>query len=162
MENKGEIIFGEWFRISLITYLILFLVDIFFQKSVSDFFDLNILLAVVLFGGLCFVISKIDLKNIFRRNSNSTNEEPIYGFMKINWDTLFDALPKLREFEDEIYYRNKEMTENEWYFIILVSFSVGYLIYFKTRELGNLSIAISILAGGIILLASFLIFTDNE
>jgi hypothetical protein len=55
-----------------------------------------------------------------------------------------------------------KITENDFYFVLLVSLGGGALVYFKTRDLGVLSAVIAIITTFIILLLSYLILTEEE
>ncbi len=163
MKAKLRIFITEFFQVSLVTYLILLLLETVSPGYVSNVFELNYLLGVVLVSGILMVISDISLRTFFQSwGVNKDAEEIIHGFMSVNWHDLYKGLPKIDYIKEEKPKRPAKIKENDWYYMLLVSLGGGFLVFYKTRELGNLSIVIAVLTGIIILLLSFLIFTENE
>jgi hypothetical protein len=161
--NKLKIFITEFFQVSLVTYLVLLLLETVSPGYVSNVFNLNILLGVVLVSGILMVISDISLRTFFRSwGINKSAEEVLHGFMSVNWDDLYKGLPKMDYYKEEKPKSPAGLKENDWYYMLLVSLGGGGLVYYKTRDLGNLAIVIAVLTGVIILLLSFLIFTENE
>jgi hypothetical protein len=140
MKSKIGIIISELFNVSLVTYLILLLLETLSKGFVSDFFNLNILLGIVLISGIIMVSPLAEKRNL--------------GM----WDLVDRRMDLLLA---KIKFK-KAITENDFYFAILVSVGGGVLVYFKTQELGNLSILIGIITMVIIALLSYLIFTEDE
>jgi hypothetical protein len=58
--------------------------------------------------------------------------------------------------------QSSKLTSWNWQFIFLMSVGGGSLVYYKTADLGGLSLIISLLAMIIIFLLSYLIYTDTE
>lgn len=163
MKSKLKIFITEFFQVSLVTYLILLLLETVIPGYVSNVFNLNILLGVVLVSGILMVISDISLRTFFQSwGINKSAEEVIHGFMRVDWDFLFSSLPKVEYKEAEVRKKRVSISENDWYYMLLVSLGGGALVYYKTKDLGDLAIIIGVLTGVIILLLSFLIFTENE
>jgi hypothetical protein len=140
MKSKIGIIISELFNVSLVTYLILLLLETLSKGFVSDFFNLNILLGIVLVSGIIMVSPLAEKRNL--------------GM----WDLVDRRMDLLLA---KIKFK-KVISENDFYFAILVSVGGGVLVYFKTQELGNLSILIGIITMVIIALLSYLIFTEED
>ena len=118
---------AEIFKISLLSYLLFYLIEDFFPGFVSGFFSMNILLGIVVVSGVFTVISQ--------------KEESKEGEGK-------EAKNKIRA--------------RDIIFIVILSIIAGGLIYLKTKSLGKLGLAISIISGIIILLMSILLLTEEE
>jgi len=118
---------SEVFKISLLSYLLFYLIEDFFPGFVSSFFSMNILLGIVVGSGVFTVISQ--------------KEESKEGEGK-------EAKNKIRA--------------RDIVFIVMLSIISGGLIYLKTKDLGKLGLAISIISGIIILLMSILLLTEEE
>ena len=118
---------SEIFKISLLSYLVFYLIEDFFPGFVSGFFSMNILLGIVVGSGVFTVISQ--------------KEESKEGEGK--------------EVKNKIRAR-------DIVFIVILSIIAGGLIYLKTKDLGKLGLAISIISGIIILLMSILLLTEEE
>ena len=118
---------AEIFKISLLSYLVFYLIEDFFPGFVSGFFSMNILLGIVVGSGVFTVISQ--------------KEESKEGEGK-------EAKNKIRA--------------RDIVFIVILSIIAGGLIYLKTKSLGGLGLAISIISGIIILLMSILLLTEEE
>lgn len=56
----------------------------------------------------------------------------------------------------------KEITEKDVYYIFTVSIGAMVIVYYKTQELGKISIAITAISGLIIFLLSLLIFSEDN
>lgn len=121
---KLAIIIDVIFQVSLITYLVMLLMETVKVGFVSNYFNLNLLLGVVFVSGVFMVLTG-------------------------DWYSRFKS-------------QKKSITEKDIYYIISVSLGAGALIYYKTKELGKISIAISIIAVLIILLLSLLIFSEDN
>lgn len=139
MKSKLGIIINELFQVSLVTYLILLLLETLDKGFVSNVFNLNYLLGVVLISGILKV-----LPISYKKNLNQ-------------WEIIDLGLFRLL---DQI--RPKGISENQFYFIILIGIGGAGLVYFKTRELGYISLLIAGITCLIIFLLSYLIFTDPE
>jgi len=118
---------SEIFKISLLSYLLFYLIEDFFPGFVSSFFSMNILLGIVVGSGVFTVISQ--------------KEEIQEGEKK----------------EAKNNIRARDIV-----FIVILSIIAGGLIYLKTKDLGKLGLAISIISGIIILLMSILLLTEEE
>ena len=118
---------AEIFKISLLSYLVFYLIEDFFPGFVSGFFSMNILLGIVVGSGVFTVISQ--------------KEESKEGEGK--------------EVKNKIRAR-------DIVFIVILSIIAGGLIYLKTKDLGKLGLAISIISGIIILLMSILLLTEEQ
>ena len=118
---------ADIFKISLLSYLVFYLIEDFFPGFVSGFFNMNILLGIVVGSGVFTVISQ--------------KEESKEGEGK-------EAKNKIRA--------------RDIVFIVILSIIAGGLIYIKTKDLGKLGLAISIISGIIILLMSILLLTEEE
>src|SRR3989338_9937434 len=141
-ENKGKImtfqtfqliwkivkeLIAEIFKISLLSYLVFYLIEDFFPGFVSGFCSMNILLGIVAGSGVFTVISQKE------ESKESEGKE---------------AKNKIRA--------------RDIIFIVILSIIAGGLIYLKTKSLGGLGLAISIISGIIILLMSILLLTEEE
>ncbi|MEK7130273.1 MAG: hypothetical protein AAB793_01320 [Patescibacteria group bacterium] len=117
----------EIFKISLLSYLLFYLIEDFFPGFVSSFFSMNILLGIVVGSGVFTVV-------IEKPASESDGEVKI---------------------KDRIKAR-------DIVFIVILSIIAGGLIYLKTKDLGKLGLAISIISGIIILLMSILLLIEDD
>src|SRR5260221_6817816 len=122
---KTHIISEELFQFALVTYLILILSETVKTGFVSNFFNLNILLAIVLFVGILMVM---------------TNTE---------YDLQLPAVAK-------------KITSADVQNIILLAVGGGLLVFYKTQDLGKISIIISVMTMGIIMLLSFLVLAEGR
>ena len=143
MKSTIGIIVTELFQVSLVTYLVLLLAENIVPGSVSDFFNLNILLALVVTGCVFMVLPVSekkwkDEKKMLQKFLHLAFEE---------WDKEVGRVKKSRF---------------EWLYVFLVSYGGGALVYYKTRELGAIAIALAILAGIIIWLLSHLILSEED
>ncbi len=137
--NLG-IIINELFQVSLVTYLILLLLETLDKGFVSNVFNLNYLLAVVLISGIIKVLPVAEKKLLSQ------------------WDLIDLKFMNLRS----QLHLPKSFSENDFYFILLIGLTGGTLVYFKTEDLGRISILISVITTIIIFLLSYLIFTDQD
>jgi hypothetical protein len=64
--------------------------------------------------------------------------------------------------EQKIERKSNKIKEVDIYYIALMSLGAGGLVYIKTSELGWISIAVSVVTSLILLLISFLIFTEKS
>ncbi len=117
----------EVFKISLLSYLLSYLIEDFFPGFASGFFNMNILLGIVVASGAFTVAAQ--------KEEDKKREEK-------------EAINKIRA--------------RDIVFIVLLSIIAGGLIYLKTKDLGKLGLAISIISGIIILLMSILLLTEEE
>ena len=118
---------SEIFKISLLSYLLFYLIEDFFPGFVSGFFSMNILLGIVVGSGVFTVISQKE---------------------------------EIKEGEKKEAKNN--IKASDIVFIVILSIIAGGLIYLKTKSLGGLGLAISIISGIIILLMSILLVTEDE
>ncbi len=121
MKRIIHIVSAELFQISFATYLILLLLENIQKGFVNNFFNLNILLGVIVTGGMLKVVT--------------------------GKKTMHIILDKIHE--------------NDWLYILALSIGGGMLVYVKTLELGTVSTIISFSAAIIILLLSYLIFSES-
>lgn len=119
----------ELFQFSLVTYLILLLAETIKEGFVSYFFNLNILLGVVLVSGVVMVL---------------THDERI------------EKLTKLTEKPKE------KLSDWDYYYIGGITLGGALLVYYKTQDLGNISLLLTIITAVIIALLSYLIMTDRN
>ncbi len=127
MKSTIRVIASELFQVALVTYLGLQIAETVSTGFVSDFFDQNILLAIVTVSGIATAL----ISSPQRDSQPSKSPSPI------------------------------KLSERDWYFLAILAIGGGFLIFYKTQELGGISIAISVLAGAIIALLSFLLLTDQ-
>lgn len=137
--SKFGIIVSELFQVSLVTYLILLLIETIDPGFVSNVFNLNYLLILVLVSGVLKVLP-LSEKKYFDQ-----------------WDLIDLGLEKWIN-----KLKPKGLSENDFYFILLVGFGGGILVYYKTQDLGQISIIISVITTIIIFLMSYLIFSEPE
>ena len=121
---------ADIFKISLLSYLVFYLIEDFFPGFVSGFFSMNILLGIVVGSGVFTVISQKPVSA-----KASAGEGRIEG---------------------------NEIKGRDIVFIVILSIIAGGLIYIKTKDLGKLGLAVSIISGIIILLMSILLLTEEE
>jgi len=121
---------SEIFKISLLSYLLFYLIEDFFPGFVSSFFSMNILLGIVVGSGVLTVIS----------------QKP----------------DSAKASTDEGRIEENKIRARDIVFIVILSIIAGGLIYLKTKSLGGLGLAISIISGIIILLMSILLLTEEE
>lgn len=142
METKPKTIIGiittELFHVSLVTYLILLLLETLDKGFVSDFFNLNILLGIVLLSGIVMV-SPLSHKR----------ELDMWELIDLPLDGLLAGL------------RKQGISENDFYFMLIMSAGGGFLVYLKTLELQNLSILLGFLTAAVIFMLSYLIYTEK-
>jgi len=139
MKSKIGIVINELFNVSLITYLILLLLETLDKGFVSNVFNLNYLLGVVLISGIIKVLPISQKKDLNQ-----------WEMIDISFNRLLDTI------------KPSNLSENQFYFIILIGLGGAGLVYFKIQELGKISILISVITALIIFLLSYLIFTDSE
>ncbi len=133
------IIFTELFTVTLIVYLICLLLENLRDGYVSKFFDINILLLVLLVSGI-IMISPLGYKRQITM-----------------WDTIdskFTFLTSLLE--------KTGITENDFYYILLLGAGSGFLIYFNAHYLGLVAIIIAGLSTLTISLLSYLMFVEQD
>lgn len=122
----------ELFTTLLVTYLVLLLIEMIWPASVTAYLNLNYLLGIVIATGVATAIF-----------NEEPNEEP---------------KPKL-----EFSIENGNITlSKDLIFIAIFSIGGTGIIYYKTREIGKISIAISILGGFLIAMTSILILVEDE
>ena len=139
MKTRLNIIFEQIFQIFLLTYLILLLAETVKTGFVSFFFNLNILLVVVLISGILSIIPLPHLKN--KNHKNSAKHFLMLAF--------------------EQWHKEKKEEWN-WHFAFVISVAGGLLVNFKTKELGNISLLVSLLACIIIFLLSYLVYHEED
>lgn len=139
MKSNLGIVINELFQVSLVTYLILLLLETLDKGFVSNVFNLNYLLAVVLISGIIKVLPISEKKDLNQ------------------WEIIDSRLARLL---DQI--RPSGMSENQFYFIVMVGLGGGGLVYLKVQDLGGIAILIATITCLIIFLLSYLIFTDSE
>lgn len=120
---KTHLVIEEIFQFSLVTYLLLLLAETLQEGFVSYFFNLNILLGVVLVTGIVMVFT----------HSEQINQSPPPQKLKI-----IDVL-----------------------YILMIALGAGFLVYYKTKELGQIAIIVAVITGVLIILLSLLIFLDH-
>lgn len=213
----ASVISKDLFQVSLVTYLILLLLETVKTGFVSFFLDLNIILWVVLVSGVIMVLTDFGEQKQEIKSSEIAGKVWHYFFKTVrekvdeesSWNFLFKQLhakhlvendlkmtPKdwilaLRDYEKrqlmksdlsfllkeisfrriserDWFYFSKELkqttklTERDLYWMLIVSLGGATLIYYKTQTLGLIALIISILSFFIILLLSYLIFTEQE
>lgn len=123
LKLKVYLVAKEFFQFSLLTYLLLLLTEALSEGFVSLFFNLNILLVVIL---LCGIISLVTYdKNL--------------------------ALPHKKKIN---YAKSAEYS-------IFLGISGALLVFYKTSDLGPVSLAVAIITAVIISILSFLLLTDK-
>jgi len=143
MKSTIGIIVTELFQVSLVTYLVLLLAENIVPGAVSDFFNLNILLALVVVSAVLMVLPVSekkwkDEKKMLQKFLHLAFEE---------WDKEVERVKKSRF---------------EWLYVFLVSYGGGALVYYKTRELGLIAVFLAFLSGIIIWLLSQLILHEEH
>ncbi|MGH7204035.1 MAG: hypothetical protein ACREHC_06345 [Candidatus Levyibacteriota bacterium] len=124
---KLHVVSEQFFQYSLMTYLLLLLTETIKEGLVSFFFNLNILLGVVVLSGIVMITTHNEKYDV----QIQTKKKP-----KILW---WDIL-----------------------YTILLAFGGAVLVFIKTHDLGSLSLFISLLTGGIIVLLSILVLTERD
>jgi len=138
MKDNLQTISSEVFQYSLVFYLGLLIAETIKKGLVSEVFNLNILLGVVLVSGIIKVLTyDPDVENI------GTYKGLIAFFRN-------PTLPK------------KHITSNDKTYIFVISFAGAALVYYKTQELGGISLILTLLTFIIIMLLSYLIYTEEE
>ncbi|MBI3486025.1 hypothetical protein HY025_03700 [Candidatus Daviesbacteria bacterium] len=140
MKSKPGIIFAELFQVSLVTYLILLVLETLQTGFVSNFFNMDVLFFIVLVSGIVMVLPTSEKKELSQ------------------WELVDKRLGELLA----TINLKKVFAEKDFYFSLLISLGGGVLIYFKTQELGSISIIISLVTAVIIALLSYLILIDNK
>jgi hypothetical protein len=120
---KIYLVSREFFQFSLLTYLLLLLTETLSEGFVSLFFNLNILLVVILF---CGIISLVTYDNKL-------------------------ALPHKKKIN---YAKSAEYS-------IFMGIMGALLVFYKTQDLGPVSLTIAIITAVIISILSFLLLTDK-
>lgn len=188
-----NIILTELFQISLITYLILLITETVKSSFVSEVFNLNILLGVVLISGIGKVLTEVENDNsvntftervwkLFFKKVNTRRTAPVWqGLLKEikvkkliseDWSELYKDWYKdqrkhywsFMETDLKFFFKDlkkSKLKESEFYFTLILSLGGGLLVYYKTQDLGGISLLISAITFLIIGLMSFLIFTDS-
>ncbi len=214
-KNYVGVIFRDLFQVSLVTYLILLLLEIIKAGFVSFFFDTNILLWVTLVSGVVMVLTfdeneKLTTVDIGKRvwhyfftvARGKVEKDSKWGvlFKEIRAEELLnrnfkyiykDWMSYARELElksmvtsnlsiilreislkrvvdrdweslsKKIGGGSKRVSEREIYFIFLVSLGGASLIFYKTGNLGKLSLVLALLTFIIVFLLSYLVFTEE-
>lgn len=117
-----SIIAREVFQVSLVTYLILLILESIKSGFVGNFVNINYLLPVILISGIAMTVLA---------DSEQVSEQP------------------------------KRIGEFDIYYIVAMSVGAGMLVYYKTSELGTISVVISVICSIVIILLSLLVFTDT-
>lgn len=134
-------IMREFFQISLITYLILLLAEKFQTGFVSNYFNLSILLVAMLISGMGMVATSYDKKET--------------GKFDLNWkNVLHFAKNGGKKYNTKLEKWHK-------YYILLASVGGGILVYYKTIDMGGVSIIFSLTTMVIISLLSYLILSEE-
>lgn len=141
-----NIITKEIFQVSLITYLILLLAETVQEGFVSYFFNLNILLALVLVSGIIMTITHFEEIESLLPNASY-----------LNWDYILHALNR-----NEKKSKQERLSQWEWIYILVISIASGLLVNYKTLDLEAISIYITIATMIIVALLSYLILTEKD
>lgn len=141
MKSKIGIITTELFQVALVTYLILLLLENISPGFVSDFFNMAILLWIVLVSGIFLVLPFSEKK--WKSEKKMLEELLHHAF--VNWETPVHRKPRW-----------------EPLFVFAVSYGGGALVYIKTQDLGNISFVIAAITGIIIWLLSSVILNEEE
>src|SRR5690348_15382582 len=130
MRNKIAIVTKELFQVSLITYLVLLIVETIKVNFVSFFFNLNILLGLVLVSGIVMVLAEVEFENwrVFRKMT-----------MNVDWDFLFSSLPTLDRKETL-----RKLTSHELNYTFVVSLLGAGVVYYKIQNLGTIAFFIAL------------------
>ena len=140
LKSNIGIVFSELFQVSLVTYLILLIMESLDKGFISNVINLNIPLGIVLISGIIKILPITEKK------------------IRSQWDIIdlkfYDLRSQLRI--------SKTYSENDFYFVLLIAFGGGLLILYKTYELGTISFFITGLSIIIIILLSYLIFSDMD
>lgn len=139
MKTRLNIIFEQIFQISLLTYLFLLLAETVKTGFASYFFNLNILLVIVLASGILSIVPLPQLKNKNHKNSSK-------HFLML----VFEQWHKERK------------EEWNWHFAFVISVAGGLLVNYKTKELGTVSLLVSLVACVIIFLLSYLVYHEED
>lgn len=144
------IIGTELFQVSLVTYLILLVAETIKPGMVTYFFNLNILLAVVVISGSTMVLTNYNEK-----------QQSLSRIKDWNWESIMQYVHQKEKEEEE---KNKEVKIRkwDWYYILGISLGGGLLVNYKTSDLGGISLLITFATMVIICLLSYLIFTEKE
>lgn len=138
--SKVGIVINELFQVSLVTYLILLLWETLDRGAVSNVFNLNWLLVIVLVSGIIKVLPVSEKRDLDQ------------------WDIINLNFWKL----SLKHFKPKTITENEFYFILILGLGGGMLVYYKTAALGIIAIVIAIITTTLIFLLSYLIYSEDE
>ena len=140
MKSNIGIVATELFQVSLVAYLILLLLESISPGFVSDFFNLSFLLWAVILSGIVMVLPFSEKK----WKSEVSMLEFLLHSAFASWDK--GAAKKSRF---------------EWMFVFVVRYTCGLLVYYKTSELGAVSIILSFVTGIIIWLLSNVILDEE-
>src|SRR5688500_665350 len=139
MKSKFGIIIQELFQVSLATYLFLIVLETFRSGYVSNFFNPNYLLVVVLITGIFTVLPISHKKNLDQ------------------WDLIDMELESLLK-----QIKAKGITENNFYFILVLSIGGGIICFMEIRDIEIFALPLSIIASLLIFLLIFYFFIDPE
>jgi hypothetical protein len=113
----------EIFQISLVTYLILLILETIRTGIITHFININYIIPVIILSGIMMTL----------------------------WDK-----------EEYHLQKKKRLGELDIYYIAALSLGAGLLVWYKTSDLGWISIAISICTTLITILLALLIFLEDN
>ncbi len=140
-----SLVVRDLFQISVVTYLMLFLAEAIKSGFVSYFFNLNILLAIVIISGVGMVISHTQEKK------SAPLLEP-----KSSWPAVRMYVRALKDPS-----KNK-LNKKEVCYISTASLIGGLVVYYKTSELGVLSIFIACITSIITYVLTYILYTTKK
>jgi hypothetical protein len=214
LKRYTGIISRDLFQVLLLTYLFLLLLEAVKSNFVSYFFNLNIMLLLVLLSGLLasltytseklntihignmvwhyffttmkgrwgkdskwqFLFKEVRAKELIKNNLQYTYndwralskeiadrrvlfEDPAQLLREISFRRMFDR--DWKYFSSQI--KNKtHISENDFYFILITSLVGGLLLYFKTKELGSLSLLIAVVTFVVIFIFSIIVIKEEN
>lgn len=137
MDSLFEIFSRELFQTLFVLYLVLNITEIIQNGSVSSFFDMRILLVLLLVCGFLSLVS-----NPFKRKSNRKNM--VYSLLSCfeSWD---ESQPKWR-----------------WKITFVISIVGGLIVYHKSQAMGYVSVLLFAGAFFFIFVLSYLTFHHSE
>lgn len=132
-----SIISKELFQTSLVTYLILLLAETVKTGFVSFFFNMNILVGVVLVSGIVMTLTEDETEK------------------KEEVTTIIETIVSI------INHNEEKISSKDFNFILMVSLGGALLVYYKTQGLGWLSLATFLSTFTLTILLSYLIYTED-
>ncbi len=157
MRHIIEKIIKQLFQTSLVTYLLLLLGETIEKGFVSYYFNMNILLSIVLSSGIIMLM--LEFKKV-------TRTQYITSLINVKeWITsLVISHAAISSLIDHkiLQFQNKKLKDRDFYYIFFLSLGGAAVVYYKTQNLGYVAYLISAFIFVMIGLLSYLVYIDDK